>query len=224
MNNVLTEILASPIPSVARPFILALCTGEGGISANAWLTCYGGAVLDVPLTSIFNAKNTLWAGKQGPQGISHALGSGQFQPATYEEAAARTGLPDLQPQSQLANTWNHAQFVYHHVTSLQLLDTLTAGKWEDAADVLKGTWASFLSSKLPVRYAAAVQMLAAVPPVTPPSPPQPPSAPPPPIVVDPSVDPELKAIVDLLHDLAPLDAEGRQRVIAYVEARLNIVP
>ncbi len=41
-----------------------------------------------------------WAGKMGPQGISHAAGGYQFQPGTWRPAAQRLGIHDFSPASQ----------------------------------------------------------------------------------------------------------------------------
>lgn len=208
MNDVLTELLASPLPQGAWPFTLTTAKGEGGDDVDAWRRCYGGALYAGPLETVFNSKNPLWAGKQGPAGISHAFGTFQFQPGTYEEAAARTHLTTVVPQSQLANFWNHAQFVYKHLAGKELLTALEAGEWQDACNVLSTTWTSFTSSLLAKRYACSVRMIAAV-------------IVPPPAQPVPSVDPELAAIADLLRDLTPLSPDARKRVLAYVEARLN---
>jgi hypothetical protein len=209
MNNVLTELLASQIPVLAYPFVYTLCMGEGGTDADAWRREYGGGLYAGSLDAVFNAANPLWDGRLGPTGLpTHALGAGQFQPGTYGEVSARTGLPTLAPQSQLANIWNHAQFVFIRLTGLPLLATLTMGDWGDAGKVLAPTWTSLGLDKYPSRYAVAVKILMGTGPVTTP-PPMP-------------VDPEIVAIGDMLRDLAPLDVDARKRVIAYVSARLMV--
>jgi hypothetical protein len=42
----------------------------------------------------------IWEGKQGPQGMSHAAGAYQFQPATWAEYAGPLGIKDFSPASQ----------------------------------------------------------------------------------------------------------------------------
>ena len=70
MNDVITEILLNPtIPPIARPFVLALCKGEGGDDENAWAREYGGTLYTGSLNVVYNKANPLWPGKQGPAGI-----------------------------------------------------------------------------------------------------------------------------------------------------------
>lgn len=42
----------------------------------------------------------IWSGQMGPQGISHAAGLYQFEPGTWREGAAVTGVSDFSPESQ----------------------------------------------------------------------------------------------------------------------------
>lgn len=198
----------------AYPFVVTCALGEGGVDADAWRREYGGTLYTGALDVVFNSANPLWPGKVGPAGTSHALGITQFQPATYQEVAARTGLATLAPQSQIANTWNHMQVVYNRVTKGSLPVVLMMGDWPSAASALKTTWTSFTSTKLGDRYASAVKQLTAAIPSMP--------APPIPDPQAPSVDPELTAIADMLKDLAGLDMAAQKRAVAYVTARLNI--
>lgn len=211
MNDVWTELLLSPIPHTALPFTLMTAMGEGGLDVDAWRRCWGGSLYTGPLDVEFSSKNPLWPGKMGPKGNSRALGAFQFQPGTYEEAAARTGLTDLMPQSQLANFWNHAQAVYRRNSKMNLQSTLYAGDWRDACAVLDQTWTSFTSPKLADRYAKAQVLVGMAPPAPTPVP----------LPVPPVEDAELAAIAALIAKLIPLSPEARTRVLTYVGARFG---
>jgi hypothetical protein len=50
----------------------------------------------------------IWEGKMGPDGISHAVGLHQWEPATWHEAASALGLTDMSAKSQ------HEAFNYMH--------------------------------------------------------------------------------------------------------------
>lgn len=229
MNDVLTELLAcTSIPTAARPFVYALCIGEGGIDENAWRRCYGGTLYTGPLTAVFNSANPLWTGKQGPAGPSHALGAGQFQPATYQETAARTGLPTIEPQSQLMNIWDLARYVYGiKAPSASLEGDLAAGKEMSVASLLRETWTSLGLPKFSMYYTKALNLLesqnpSSVPIPTPPSVPTPIPTPTPTPSPQPTSDPEFAAIQDIYNQLMNLDSASRRRVLDYINARLAI--
>lgn len=221
MNDVLTELLAcAAIPAAARPFVYALCSGEGGTDVDAWRRCYGGAFYTGPLTVVFNSANPLWAGKQGPAGISHALGAGQFQPATYQETAARTGLPTIEPQSQMANIWYLAQYVYGiKAPGASLEADLAAGKEMSVASLLSETWTSLSLPKFATYYTKALNLLEAS---TPPPTPAPTPVPTPTPTPSPTPDSEFAAMQDVYNQLMNLEAAARKRVLAYINSRLAI--
>lgn len=229
MNDVLTELIAcTTIPAVAKPFVYALGRGEGGVDSNAWVRCYGGSLYSGPLTATFNSTNTLWAGKQGPAGISHALGVGQFQPATYQETAARTGLPTIEPQSQLTNIWDLARHVYGIKASGSSLEVdLAMGKEMRIASLLSETWTSLALPKFSTYYKKAWKLFenpsptpTPIPTPTPvPTPVPGPTPTPPP---QPTSDHEFAAMQDIYNQLMNLDSAARKRVLAYINARLAI--
>lgn len=212
MSDVLTELLNSRIiPAAARPFVLALCMGEGGTNEYAWWRCYGDPAngpmsYTGPLTTVFDTAHKLWPGKDN----SHALGPGQFQPATYEEVAKRTGLPTLEPQSQLANIWNHVEFVYKEKTGGSAEADIAAGRQLEVAQALAKTWTSLgNATEFMKHYGEAVTAVAGNPA-------------PQPVVQSPVItDPELLAMASLISVLRGLDAAACKRVFTYVTARFG---
>lgn len=227
MNDVLTELLAcAAIPVAARPFVYALCNGEGGVDSNAWVREYGGGLYTGPLSAVFNSANPLWSGKQGPAGISHAFGAGQFQPATYQETAARTGLPTIEPQSQLTNIWSLMQYVYGiKAPGASLEADLAAGKEMSVASFLSATWTSLALPKFATYYTKALNLLANLNPTPTPTPtpvPTPVPGPTPTPSPVPTGDLEFAAMQDIYNQLINLDSAARKRVLAYINARLAI--
>lgn len=102
-------------------------------------------------------------GAPGPAGTSHAAGAYQFEPATWNGVAAKTGTTDFSPQSQDTNAWQLAQDTYQSKTGRALTDDLKEGNTSDIPGALKDQWPSLgnaslatLNSKLGTQFAGAV--------------------------------------------------------------------
>ena len=125
-----------------RAFLDALAIGESGGRYD--ILCGGGRFSDY---SAFPQ----WSGVQGPAGVSHAAGKYQFEPATWQEEAAKLHLQDFSPASQDAAAWDLAQAVYQRVAGRDLAADLMAGDASHVAHALHSTWTS-LGSSFPTRY------------------------------------------------------------------------
>lgn len=61
---------------------------------------YGG--VDLSVAPLDATGFPIWAGRMGPQGISHAAGLFQIQPGTWRPIAEKLGISDFSPESQRA--------------------------------------------------------------------------------------------------------------------------
>jgi hypothetical protein len=67
-------------------------------SGNSYTKGYGGA--DLSKAPLDETGFPIWSGKEGPQGLSHAAGAYQFEPATWKKYASAAGVSDFSPESQ----------------------------------------------------------------------------------------------------------------------------
>ena len=166
-------------PVVAqRAFLDALAIGESGGRYD--ILCGGGRFTDY-------SKFPQWEGFQGPDGISHAAGKYQFEPATWNEVATDLKLQDFSPKSQDAGAWSLANHVYQTKTGRDLLRDLTGNNTAFVVPALRSTWVS-LGSSFDARFNREVIMLTGVTPPPAPSPTPAPPAPPAPSNEIPSTD------------------------------------
>ena len=73
---------------------------------------------------------------------SSAAGRYQFLGDTWDDISGRYGLPDFSPQNQDLGAWALANEVYRNKTGGDLTEALRAGKLQDVAKTLSGTWTS----------------------------------------------------------------------------------
>jgi muramidase (phage lysozyme) len=100
-----------------------------------------------------------WDGVRFGGSMTHAAGRYQFEPATWDECAARLRLPDFSPASQDAAAWDLAKRVYWRRKGSNLEVALAAGTTAalaGVAAVLHSTWTSLSAAKFPRRYRAAL--------------------------------------------------------------------
>lgn len=73
---------------------------------------------------------------------SSAAGAYQFLGPTWDDVSSRYGLKDFSPANQDYGAWMLANEVYHRKTGGDLTEALHAGKLQDVAHALSGTWTS----------------------------------------------------------------------------------
>ncbi|HMN70579.1 MAG TPA: glycoside hydrolase family protein, partial [Rhodoblastus sp.] len=104
---------------------------------------------------------------------STAAGKYQFIEGTWDAQAQKQGLKDFTPISQDKAAWGEAQDVYKAKTGRDLTEDLKAGKINEAARALAGTWTSLpggieqgaQAGTFAARYAAALKDPHGPPPV-----------------------------------------------------------
>ncbi len=135
--EVAAALAVSGLPREAQACLGALAEGEGG---ESFLTLYGGSLWTGPLDHF--PTRAEWNGGTGPEGDpTSALGFLQFERGTYAECTAATGLPSINPQSQIANGWWLAQHDYAKRSGGgDLLAALLGGRTTEVAAALLSTW------------------------------------------------------------------------------------
>jgi hypothetical protein len=119
-----------------------IAQGESGGNANPYSAKYGGGNFGFPD----------WEGRPGPEGVSHAAGKYQFEPATWNRAAAdmvAQGLPKPdfkkpEDQERVARFW--AVKRYHDATGRNLIEDAQNNRVDYSA--LTGEWPSLSPNHL----------------------------------------------------------------------------
>ena len=119
-------------------FLAALAQGETGGSANSAFTGTGGANLSGLATDQYGFPS--WSGL----GNSHAAGTFQFQPGTWDTIAAQFGLNFQNPQDQAEGAWYLAQQTYAQQNNGASLETAlnTPSAYGTIQSSLKNVWTS----------------------------------------------------------------------------------
>lgn len=170
--EVLTELLASPLPREGRALMTALSTETLIGNPPAWPFTWSPFRCEFGFHEWTGSLAAFpdWGGNA--EFKTHAVGVWQDEPATYAGIAARTGNAGFEPQDQIVNNWALAVRDYGTRTGGNLLDDLVAG---DAAHLdavqkgLVGTWPGGANSGFPARYTAALALF----PIDAPAPPPP---------------------------------------------------
>jgi hypothetical protein len=145
----------NPDDPVQSTFLSALAQGETGNSTFSATEGFGGSNLAGAATDAFGFPQ--WTGL----GNSHAAGTFQFQPATWDALAQQYGLNFANPADQSEGAWYLAQQVYAQKTGGgSLEDALSSGNptaLQGVQSALKGTWTSVVGNQAnPQGLAAAL--------------------------------------------------------------------
>jgi hypothetical protein len=130
-------------------FLAALAQGETGNSAFASTEGVGGSDLTGSPVDQFGFPQ--WNG----EGNSHAAGTYQFQPSTWDTIAGEFNLNFSNTQDQSAGAWYLAEQTYQQKTGGSLEDALSSGNYSSIQSALGAVWPSVTGN------AAAPQGLAA---------------------------------------------------------------
>jgi len=130
-------IVYNPNDPVQTGFLAALAQGETGGAANSAFTGVGGANLSGVQTDATGFP--IWNGSNG----SHAAGTFQFQPSTWDPLATQYGLNFQNPNDQAAGAWYEAQQTYAAKTGGNSLEAaLASGNYSDVQSALSNVWPS----------------------------------------------------------------------------------
>jgi muramidase (phage lysozyme) len=133
-------------------FLAAIATGETGAASGNTMTGYGGANLAGDPTDQYGFPS--WTG----MGNTHAAGTYQFQPGTWDTIASKYGLNFGNASDQSAGAWYLAQQQYSAATGGQSLETaLQQGNYSSIQSALGSTWTSVKgNANLPQGLATAL--------------------------------------------------------------------
>lgn len=126
----------NPNDPVQQSFLSALALGESGGFSSAPSIGYGGQDLSGYGVDQYGFPD--WPGS----GNTHAAGTYQFQPSTWDQVAAEHNLNFQNPQDQNAGAWYLAQDTYAAKTGGDLQTALSEGKFSSVQSALSGVWAS----------------------------------------------------------------------------------
>jgi hypothetical protein len=119
-----------------QSFLGALALGESGGFSNAPSLGYGGHDLSGYGTDQYGFPD--WEGV----GNTHAAGTYQFQPGTWDDVASQHGLNFQNAQDQNAGAWYLAQDTYARKTGGDLETDLNAGLFSKVQSALQSVWPS----------------------------------------------------------------------------------
>ena len=126
----------NPSDVTQSSFLSSLALGENGNQTNPWTTGFGGTNLSGSGVDAYGFPQ--WSGL----GNSHAAGTFQFQPGTWDSVAKTYGLNFSNPADQQAGAWYLAQQTYAQNTGGSLMDALKTGNFPIIQAALKGVWPS----------------------------------------------------------------------------------
>jgi lysozyme len=124
-------------------FLAMIRASEGTAGPDGYRTIFGGRLFDnnfvdhprvrVPFTQT-----------DGVQNFSTAAGAYQFTVRTWDDLAAKLGLPDFSPPNQDAGAMEL-------IRERNALDDVKAGRFDDAVNKIATVWASLPGSPYPQR-------------------------------------------------------------------------
>ena len=158
---ILAELNRAYGSASSKCFLAAVTEGEGGVS---WNTLYGYGTLLPPDAGVSGpigarlwtgsiATFPTWGGASISNGVTHAAGAFQFEPASYSGAAQTTGRSTFWPQDQIMNGWTLAAQNFQALSGQSLHTVLDADQLDLIPQYLMATWPGGCSSSFPSRYA-----------------------------------------------------------------------
>lgn len=137
-NSVSTTGLVgyNPNDATQTSFLSSLALGETGTTPWAPVEGVGGTNLSSAQPDQYGFPQ--WSGFGG----SHAAGTYQFQPGTWDPIAAQLGLNFTSPSDQSAGAWAYAQQTYQQKTGGSLYDALQSGNYSSVQSALQSVWPS----------------------------------------------------------------------------------
>jgi muramidase (phage lysozyme) len=117
-------------------FLNALALGETGGAQGSAMMGVGGSNLSGDPTDQYGFP--VWEG----EGNSHAAGTYQFQPGTWDTIAGQLGLTSFSPSNQDEAAWTLAEQTYYQQTGQSLESALQAGNYSSVQSALKNVWPS----------------------------------------------------------------------------------
>ncbi len=146
----MTAVAYNPSDPTQQSFLSSLALGETGNSSFASMEGVGGVNLSGTSTDQYGFPE--WSGDSN----SHAAGTFQFQPATWDQEASQYNLNFQNPSDQQAGAWYLAQQTYAQQNGGASLETaLQNGDYSQVQSSLASVWPSVTGNQ------AAPQGLAA---------------------------------------------------------------
>ncbi len=134
------SVAYNPSDPTQQAFLSSLALGETGNASGAWTQGFGGTNLSGAPTDQYGFPQ--WSGL----GNTHAAGTYQFQPGTWDTIAQTYGLNFSNPSDQNAGAWYLAQQTYAQATGGSLIDALKSGNFQTIQAALKNVWPSVTGS------------------------------------------------------------------------------
>lgn len=138
----MSGVAYNPSDPVQAQFLSSLALGESGTNGTSQ-TGFGGGDLSGSPTDQYGFP--IWSGSSTSAGATHAAGTFQFEPGTWDAVAAAHGLNFSNPADQAAGAWYLAQDTYAAKTGGSLEGALQSGDKSSLSDVqsaLQSIWPS----------------------------------------------------------------------------------
>ena len=140
----------NPADPTQQAFLAALASGETGNPYQTQSTTYEGYggvdTLEASGGTTDQYGFPQWGGVATNSGMTHAAGTYQFEPGTWDAVASQYGLDFSKPQDQSAGAWYTAQQQYAAKTNGgSLEDALSSGNISSVTSALSSTWPSLAS-------------------------------------------------------------------------------
>jgi muramidase (phage lysozyme) len=135
-------IAYNPDDPTQQSFLASIRQGEvgGASTASSYQEGYGGVSTAGSSTDSYGFPQ--WSGSSTADGPTHAAGSYQFEPSTWDSVAAAHNLNFQNPQDQDAAAWYLAQDQYSSKTGGSLEGALQAGDYSSVQSAEASTWPS----------------------------------------------------------------------------------
>jgi len=140
MGNTTAIGAYDPSDPTQSAFLAALALGETGQTSQSTFLGVSGTNLQGVTTDQYGFPQ--WGGVGSGSSASHAAGTFQFQPATWDSLAAQYGLNFSNPSDQDAGAWYLAEQTYASATGGNLEQALQSGDYQSVQSALASVWPS----------------------------------------------------------------------------------
>ena len=140
-----SQVAYTPSDPIQTAFLSALALGETGNNPNSATEGFGSVSTANDATDQYGFP--IFGGSSTSAGPTHAAGTFQFEPGTWDKIASEFGLNFANPADQDAGAWYEAQQTYASATGGQSLETaLQSGNYSSVQSALASVWPSVLGN------------------------------------------------------------------------------